>query len=59
MSSVVVSLLFILSIFMLFLLLSIIMFTIALLIFSPKGKAPRSNEGDERKPERENVGIGP
>ncbi len=52
MSGVAVTLLFIFSIFMLFLLLSIIMFTIALLIFSPKGKPFRSNEADERKPEK-------
>ncbi len=51
MSGVAVTLLFIFSILMLFLLISIIMFTLALLIFSPKGKAVRSNEADERKPE--------
>ncbi len=59
MSSVVVSLLFIFSIFMLFLLLSIIMFTIALLIFSPKGKAAGPNEADGRKPAGGDVRTGP
>ena len=54
MSSVVVTLLFIFSIFMLFLLLSIIMFTTALLIFS-KEKRAETREMDEEKTEGKDV----
>ena len=55
MSSVIVTLLFIFSIFMLFFLLCIIMFTIALLIFSPRDKAARSYGTDEKKSEEGGV----
>ena len=55
MSGAVVFLLFIFSIFMVFLLLSIIVFTIALLIFSPKGKTAGSRELDEEKLEKGDV----
>jgi hypothetical protein len=55
MSSVVVALLFIFAIFMLFLLLSIVMFTIALLIFSPRDKTAKSHEMREKELEKEDV----
>lgn len=49
MSSVVVTLLFVFSIFMLFLLLSIIMFTTALLIFSKEKRAKSRGMDEEKK----------
>jgi len=51
MSNVIVTLLFLFSILLLFFLLSIIMFTIALLIFSPRDKAAKSYGMEQKKSE--------
>ena len=55
MSNVIVILLLILSIVMSFLLLSIIVFTIALLVFSPRDKGPPPRPMNEKKTGGEDV----